>query len=355
MVKKLFPILALGFLLMGCTNEGSNAVNTEDKSEPEVIKEEVKQKTKEQYLTEFEATAVYQERTQGIDLSFTEVVDFEGDGVPEIVLGTNDDVTECMVTIYKLENDKWADVAFTYNSNLAIYLEPIGRLAYDDGTLKEALAFSRTEAQASSMSQSFSILHYNGETNAIEELIRMPLESSDSLNSNLDVNTFTITKKDGSISNYIFKNGEIIDSNGDRMGMIIEDDLAKLVGTTINNYFIRLEDTYYFAKEKVTEPLINEDYLEGGLCSFYETFSICNDGSDKGEIYAYYIFPANEVTVDDVSSVFNQTLEVAEWENMMEGGYSYTAEVMTGSGMYNLEFSGKTPQSLLESIAYIPN
>ena len=72
-------------------------------------------------------------------------------------------------------------------------------------------------------------------------------------------------------------------------------------------------------------------------------------------MHAYYISPANEVTVDDLSSFFNQTLEVNEWEAMMSGGYSYTTEIMTESGMYNLEFDGDDPEALLEFISYIPN
>ena len=177
MIKRLlFSILILSLILIGCSNEESKEISTEEKSEQVVQEEKVEKKTEEEYLSEFEASAVYQNRTQNIEVSFTEIVNFEGDEVPEIVLGTNDDVTQSNVTIYKLENDEWTEeTTFDYHSNLAIFLEPIGRLTFDDGTLKEALAFGRTEAQASSMSQGFSILNHNEATSTIEELICVPL------------------------------------------------------------------------------------------------------------------------------------------------------------------------------------
>lgn len=299
-------------------------------------------------MADFESSIVYDERIQGMEVIFTEIVDFEGNEIPEIVIGTNDEgtATECSVTIYKIENDEWKeDMTFTYNSNTATFLDSFGKLTYDDGSLKEALAFSRFEAGASAMSQSFSILNYNEKTNAIEELINMPLESTDSLTWDLNKNTFTVTSShDGTIFDYIFKNGHIIDSNGEAIGVIIDENLAELVGTSINNYFISLDDSYYVAKSKITEPLLDE--------SNYETFFICNY---EGGMHAYHITPANKVTVDDLSTFFNKTLEISEWENLMDGGYSYTAEVITESGMYQLEFNSNTALSLLESLTYIPN
>lgn len=353
---KIISPLAICLLLISCSNNENNVEKTEKNHKSEVeeaIEEKVENKTDEQYLSEFKLSDAYQNYTQDTEVVFTEVIDFEGDGVPEIALGTNNEQTECNVSIYKIDNSEWVeDVIFTYTSNIAIFLDPLGKLTYDNGSQKEALAFSWSEAGASSMSQSFSILNFNKDTNAIEELIRMPLESSESLAANLEKNTITVTSAyDETIMDYIFDNGEIVNSNGEAIGIIIDEELAKLVGTTINNYFISLDDSYYFAKEKVTEPLLDESHYEGGLCSYYETFFICNY---DGGMHAYHITPANRVTADELSNYFNQTIEISEWENLLEGGYSYTAEVTTDSGMYELEFNSNTSESEVESITYIP-
>lgn len=355
MFKKIFSVLALSFLLVGCANENAK-VNTEDTTQKEIIEEVIEKKTTQQYLAEFEKTDIYQERVKGRDSSFLVSVDFEGDEVPEMVLGINDDIKNSNVTIYKFDNDQWIeDISKNYESNIHIYLESIGKLPYEDGTLKEALAFEIIEAQASTIRQSLSILNYNETTQSIKELVEIELQSTETYSANLEENSFIVTAENGFTQNYIFKNGEIVDNSGKRLGIIINEELSKLVGTTINDYYINFTDFYYTAQSKIKENLIAEEYYEGAMCSFYETFFLCESHKENGGMHAYYITPKNKVTVDELTSIFNQTVEVVGWENEMEGGYSYTAEVMTDSGLYSLEFDGDTPDSVLEFIAYVPN
>ena len=352
MRRIIFSIFTLSFLLVGCTNDE----NKEEEAKKDIVEEVAEKKTIEQYLAEFEASPLYQERIEGKLGGFLEAVDFEGDEVPEMVLVSEDDPTLSTVTIYTLENDQWTEtVTFDYKSAMDIFLVPIGKLPYDDGTKKEALAFGRTEAQATSTSQGFSILDYNEDTQTIEELVNIPLQSSETYSVDLDENTITVYDEDGYAVNYIFKNGELVDNNGKRAGMIIDENLAEVTGTTINDYYLHVKDTYLAAKEKIQEPLKTEEYYEGAMCAFYDTFFICDYHKENGGMHAFYITPKKEVTVEELSNALNQTLEIKEWENMMEGGYSYTAEVKTELGLYSLRFNGDSPDSALEFIAYVPN
>ena len=355
MLKKLCFVLTMGFLLVGCTDESPKDA-TEENVEKELAEEVVEKRTSEQYLAEFKATPVYQERIQGIEESFLDPVDFEGDEVPEMVLGTNDDITHSVVTIYKLENDQWIEyTAIKYESNMHVYLEPIGKLSYEDGSLKEALAFGRSEAQATSMSQSFSILNYNENNKKIEELVTIPLESTETYSESLEDNKLIINAEDGSTISYIFKNGTIVDEDGNRLGIIIDEDVANITGSTINDHYISLTDHYYNAKSKIKESLKMEEYYEGALCAVYETFYICDYYTEHGGMYAYYIMPKNKVTIEEMGTIFNEPLKIEKWENMMGDGYAYTAEVATESGIYSLEFDGELPDSVLESISYVPS
>ena len=341
---------------MSCTDDESTNGNSEESNEKEIIEKVIEKKSAEQYLEEFENTPDYQESIQGTEVGFLEAVDFEGDEVPEMVQCSNVNQTHSKVTIYKLEKEKWIEVtAFEFESDMDISLGPIGKLTYEDGTLKEALAFSKMEALATSISRSISILDYNDDTQTIEELVTIPLQSKETYSESLEENKITVFAEDGYAVNYIFKNGELVDNEGNRLGMIIDEELSKLTGTTMNDYYISLTDSYSVAQGKIKESLKSEEYYEGAMCSFYETFFICDYHKENGGMHAFYITPKNEVTVDETTSVFDQKLEVKEWENMMEGGYSYTAEVKTETGLYSLQFNGDSPDSVLEFIAYIPD
>lgn len=348
MLKKLCSVFMLSFLLVGCTDDNAH--------EETVDEEVIEKKTVEQYVAEFEATPNYQKRIEGIEVHFLEPVDFEGDEVPEMVLGTDDALTTSNVTVFKLENDQWIqDTALHFESIVHISVEPIGKLTYEDGTLKEAFAFGRREAHATSMSESFSILNYNEDTQTIEEPVSIPLQSTEMYRASLEENKITVIAQNGSTVDYRFKNGEIVDQNGNRLGIIINEELAELVGTNINDYAISLVDSYYVAQSKIKEALLAEEYNEGAICSFYETFFICDYHKENGGMHAYYITPKKEVKVVELTKIFNRTVDIEKWDNEMEGGYSYTAEVMTDSGMYNLQFNGESPDSVLEFIVYVPN
>jgi len=356
MLKTIVSVFALSLLLAGCSNDET----TKEKTEEDVKKEQVgkvsEKKTREQYLAEFEGTPTYQESIEGKEGGFLEAVDFDGDEIPEMVHGVNEDATHSKVSIYKLEDEQWNQTtAFDYESGTHISLVPIGKLKYDNGSLKEALAFGRTEAQANSTSQGFSILNYNEHTQMVEELLNIPLQSSEIYSESLKENKITVYDQKGYTVNYIFKNGEVVDSNGKRLGLIIDEALAKITGTTINDYYLSLKDSYSTAKDKIKEPFKTEEYYEGALCSFYDTFFICDYHKDNGGMHAFYITPKKEVTVEEIAGAFNKELEIKEWENMMEGGYSYTAEVKTESGLYSLQFDGQSTDSILEFISYVPN
>ncbi|MFF5996045.1 hypothetical protein AAGS61_15030 [Lysinibacillus sp. KU-BSD001] len=101
--------------------------------------------------------------------------------------------------------------------------------------------------------------------------------------------------------------------------------------------------------------LIEELYYEGGLCSWYSTFFICNSDPYNGNLIGvYYIQPANKVTVNELSEFFNQKIEIKAWENVMTGGYPYSSEIMI-NGMHNLVFNDESSHSSLKMITYVPN
>lgn len=358
-MKKFLYLLTLIILMVGCSNEDANTKNgsgeVANKNTQESQKEvqQIEKKTPEEYLEEFKKTTEYQE-IKSEDIAFNEVVDFEGDELPEIVLGVNSDVIQSEVLIFKLQNEVWEKASsFTYDTSLAIRLEQNVKFTYDD-SVKEAFAFETVEAYANTMSSSVVILNYNNETATFEELANIKLQSTDTLNLSLGNNKFNVIGESDTLK-YNFKNGELVDDEGKRIGLIIDDELAKLIGTTINNYFITYGDSYYTAQEKITEPLEQETYYEGGLCSFYSSFFICNS-DHQGLIYAYYITPTNMVTVEDLSRFFNQSIDIIETENMIDdSGTFYSSEIVTDIGTYQLEFNGNSPQAELEMIIFIPS
>ncbi len=93
--------------MVGCSNEDANTKNgsgeVANKNTQESQKEvqQIEKKTPEEYLEEFKKTTEYQE-IKSEDIAFNEVVDFEGDELPEIVLGVNSDVIQSEVLIFQI-------------------------------------------------------------------------------------------------------------------------------------------------------------------------------------------------------------------------------------------------------------
>ena len=337
MLRKTILIL-ITLLLVAC----SNTIVNDNK----IVKENMTQtKEPKQYIEDFKNTITYEELIKEIDDINLTPVDLNGDSISEVVLVINEDTYNSSVTIYQLHKNDWIEISKEeYKSTIYNQLYFVEKLQYKN-TPKEAFVVGIEEAGASKINREIEVFMYNETNSKMYPTVHFQVDQSIQFSDVVKNNKIKSFNNDGEII-YKFNDGQFIDTEGNRLGEIIDKELAQLVGTTINNYYISDTDSYYTAVEKITEVRESEEYFAGGLCSFYNTFFIC-DGDHNGGIYNYYIIPKNEVSVSQLSSYFKVPIIINEWENLEESGTTYSAEISINNRTYQLEFDSNSENAKL--------
>lgn len=348
-MKKWLSLFLAAMFLVGCTDEKEKvAEEVKGKEEKQIVK------TPEQYMEEAQNTPLYKKIVENTQEHHVNVVDFEGDSIPEIIITTkNEDVKQATLVILKQEQNDWKEtLRETFESNLYIELK-VGALSYENST-KQALTIEMIEALANTMGSTVKIYDLNEEKQTIELTYDLMIGKNTMIKSAKETYTYEI-EENKDFEQYTFKDGVLFAPSGKRVDAIINEKLAQLTGTTINNYGVVEQDGYSTAKEKITEPIIEESYYLGGLCAFYNDFFICNSGIDGDEqISTVAITPKKSVTVEEIEKALAIPFTIEEYEDYMEGGIAYSTELQLEDGTYNFNFSDGSDQAILKEVYYSP-
>ena len=347
-MARLLILGLVSLLLVACSDtavEEKKAGNHE-----EAIKEEVaNKKTPEQYIEEFKDAVNYDELVAKNENSELYPVDVDGDSIPEMVLIENKDIYNAYVTTFKLTNEEWGEVSKeAYSSITYIQLYFIDTLKYEDSS-KAAFVVKVEEAGANNMYNGLNVFMYDEVEQKVKQTVRFQIEPTESEKGLVQENHMSFIDIEGNQINYEFQDGQLIDSDGKRFGAIIDDELAQLIGTTVNNYYLSPNDTYEEAIEKISEtPELKKD-VEAD-CAFYDSFYIC-DGTNV--LTDFYITPLNDVTVEQLKPYFEEPIMLSDIGDYWEGVITVYDEYSTPVSMYVMKFDAAS-QKLTEMLVSFP-
>lgn len=349
-MARLFILGLVSMLLIACSD---TAIEEKEAVEDDVKEQVVETKTVEQYIEEFKDAVSYEALVAETEINVLNPVDVDGDSIPEMVLVVNEDILNGYVAVFKVENEDWVEMSReAYTSTTYIQLSFVDKLQYQDSP-KEAFLVGVEEAGARNMYKGLNVFMYNETEKKIKQNIRFQIDPSQNESDLVTGNKLSFMNIEGKQITYEFQNGQFIDGEGKRFGTIIDDELAQLLGTTINDHYLTLYDTYEEAIDKISETPEQKQDSFGSNCSVYESFYICEDGVE-GKIYSYYMTPLNEVTVEDLETYFGQPITISGWENLMDDRYTYSAEIFTPDSMYGMEFESDSPNAKLQLFSFTP-
>ena len=344
---RLFLLALVSLLLVACSD-----VAREEKEGETIEEAVVEKKTEEQYIEEFKSVMSYDALVAETENSSLTPVDVDGDAIPEMVLIVNEDTFNAYVAMFKTENDEWIEIGRkAYTSNIYVQLSFVDKLQYQDSS-KTAFVISDEIAGAGDLFKSLNVFMYDEAGQEIKRTVHFHIDPNYDAVDVVKDNQLNFKDLEGNEISYAFQDGQFVDNTGQRLGTIIDEELAQLLGTTINNHYLTLYDTYEEAVEKISEtPELKEDSA-GIMCANYPSFYFCEYSVEEG-IAIYNMKPLHEVTAEQLEGYFGQPVIIYEWGDVENDGY-YFAEVSTSDSMYGLRFDSDSPQAKLELLSFAP-
>ena len=340
-------LLMIGFLsvfLVACSETAEDKNTLEEATEVAV-----EAKTDEQYVEGFKSAINYETLIAGTENSSVTPVDVDGDSIPEMVLIVNEQVNSAYIATYKWTNNQWTKVTKDiYTSPMYVQLSFEEMLHYEQ-TSKSAFVIGVEEAAAGDVFKDLDVFMFDDVSGQVNKKVSFQLDTQYNNVVVVKDNKFNFKNLDGIQIDYTFQDGQFIDHAGNRLGTLIEDDLADLIGTTINNYYLSLTDTYESAIAKISETadITADDFYDA--CAYYDTFSFCNTGEGM-ELSIIDLIPSKTVTASELEKYFGEPIIIIDSQNSPENLGYFFAEVMTESMMYGLEFDGTSTDAKLKKI-----
>lgn len=332
--------LLLMILLVGCSDSETSESESAAVETPEEV---VEVKTDAQYVEEFKSAINYETLIAGTENSSVTPVDVDGDAIPEMVLLVNEQINSVYMATYKWQDNEWVEVTKNvYESAMYVQLTFVEKLQYEQAT-KAAFVIGIDDAGAGNVFKSLDVYMFDEENAQVKKNVSFQLSTQYEDFNVVKDNTFSFESLEGEQIDYTFKDGELIDAKGNRFGALIDDELAALIGTTINDYYLSFTDTYDTALDKITEmaDIRADAFFES--CAYYDTFSFCNAGEGVG-IFNIEILPTKKVTANELEAYFGEPIIIIDTP---ETAGNYFAEIVTENVMYGFEFDGPSADATL--------
>ncbi|MGG2072353.1 MULTISPECIES: hypothetical protein [Lysinibacillus] len=313
MKKLIIPILLFSLLLFAC-----EAQQTEEHFVPEPAnssnEEDLNFSTDEWQQLAFDSSW-YRNLNINSEDTYSKMVDFEGDQVPEIFIGYNGTHYGYIIGKYNKENKTWS-LWTSLQEETPIHGEVRFKGYLKEQDNKEIPLITVFNANASNYSEVLHLLKVSNDNNKIISGQTYNL----SMNRELVIdsaNSFSIQAESYS-EHYKLLDHTIINEYGTTklfsgLPIIQNDSLLTLLNHNFFQTGIIFGDSYPTAKIKAGTPNY-EDFYEGGLCSFYEDYFFCL-GEDEIPISHFYLSNfRNNVTKADLEQAVGQGIQISSFE-----------------------------------------
>ncbi|MEK5233257.1 hypothetical protein MHB42_16155 [Lysinibacillus sp. FSL K6-0232] len=313
MKKISIPFLFLSFLLIACQDQQVNEPSSADSSK--VTQEEDLSLSTEEWQQLALDSTWYRNSNIPSEDTYYKMVDFEGDQVPEIFIGYSGTNYGYIIGKFNKDNKSWSLWAAQQ------YETPIhGEVRFKDilknNNDQELPLITIFSAGASNYTEVLHLLKVSDDGDKIISGQTYSLSMNRNLIVDTSTNSFTI-QEENYLEHYELQDNAIISEYGTvklNSGLpIIQNE--KLLALLNNSFFktgIIFGDSYSTAKIKAGTP-VNEDYYEGGFCSFYDDYFFCL-AEDEIPPSHFYLSKFKNVTRENLEKAINQTIQILSYE-----------------------------------------
>lgn len=316
MFKKLYvPLLILSSLLFACeenTNKTEPLPSNDANSVTEKTKESIPFEGWDQHVL---ASKWYQNLVIPSEDSYTEMIDFEGDEIPEIFIGYNGLNYGYIIGKYNSKQKEWEEwTAESYETTTH------GAINFKNSLIgidKKAIALITNFSAGAS--GSLEILHLLKVSEDGEKIISgksYRLYDGSDLKVDTATNSFTIQSENDS-EQFTIRDHVVSSEYGSSnlytgIPILQNEELKKLLNHDFFTTNIQFRDTFQIAQNRAGKPN-NEDYYEGGYCSFYENFFFCL-AEDEIPVDNFYLSNFTNVSKTALEKAINQNISISSYE-----------------------------------------
>lgn len=341
MKKWLFVCCVL--LLAACTNE-KNVI-------PEKIAQGEKElpKSEGDWLTFAQNSEWFSQSIAKDQIIFEEMVDFVGDDEPEYVIATKQDLQHYTLSIVQFIDGQWQLwYEQTYTNEAITEITNYSTLPFNKD--KKLFMYSyKTTDNSSDFNETIIFLAANKENDRIVKAHTLNINQDYQFNKTTngfevknDYYTRTVQIANG------FMNEEYVRQAFADGELIVSKDLTELFGKSLNEANITFEDTYDEAQQKAGPPL-DEQYIEGSLCSLYEDYYFCLNDSEPQ--IAFASISVNGVTLEEVENVIGKPLTINSYESGMNGSATeFFTQFEYNNRFYSLTLNGSQHTSEISEV-----
>lgn len=312
MLKKwIIPLLFLSCLLLACEEQSSK--------EPDVSNESTKNDklpyTTEEWKQQALDSTWYKSLTIPSEDVFIEMIDFEGDKVPELFISYNGTNYGYIIGHYNKNSETWEQ----WNSqqyDTTIHGDIRFKGIFKDEDKKDIALIIHFVAGASGNLEVLQLLKVADDGSNIISGHSYRLNEDSELKVDTSKNTFTIQTGDF-LEHFTLRDHAITSENSTTnlnsgLPIIQNSKLLKLLNHDFFKTDIIFGDTYPIAKGKAGLPK-GEDYYEGGLCSFYDNYFFCL-AEEEIPVSHYYLSNFKNVTKESLEKVIGQAIQISSYE-----------------------------------------
>ncbi|MHC8514269.1 hypothetical protein [Sporosarcina sp. ITBMC105] len=243
------------------------------------------------------------------------LVDFKGDGIPEVVLlyevkgqGNShvDTFFGFIIGHFDIEKREWSvEQQVDVTADNLVKLEAVGKLLFDDS--QEALAVKKLIPGAGRVWYKIDLYRLSSEDNKVIRTASHFADGDTEISIDNASNSLRFSDQGKA---YAFRPSgrNWLVSDTKRLYMYNTSDLYKepfmeLIGNNaITSYPVKIAENYEEAKARYQDSITLEDYYLGGICAQIEDFFFCsNDSTD--EIVAIVISPSIKKNIRDYEKV----------------------------------------------------
>ena len=353
MFKKLcFPLLFLSSLLFACeanTNETEPPPGNNKDSVEEKVEDTIPVEGWEQHALKSEW---YQNLVIPSEDSNTEMIDFEGDEIPEIFIGYSGLNYGYIIGKYNSKSKAWEQwtterYETTTHGAINFYNTLMG------ADKKEIALITIFSAGASDSLEIVHLLKVTEDGNRIISGKSYRLYDDSKLTVDTATNSFTIQSENH--SEYFTIRDNVVSSN-DRtsklytgLPILQNEELKKLLNHDFFTTNITFGDTYSIAQEKAGQPN-QEDYYEGGFCSFYDNYFFCLAEEGVPMDY-YYLDNFTNVSKPALEKTINQSITISSYERYENPeDVVYYANFKVDNIYFRAEFNNDQPNAELTEL-----
>lgn len=350
-------LLLLMCLLAACSSNDTTSKKNEEATEKRVAEQALPQ-SEEEWQNTVNTSEWYQQAKAKFPVTAEQFVDFDGDKIPDYILGYSDQTHYgYVVGKYNRKNktwENWSDLHYEY----PIYNEIAFHGVLKGKDDKEILISSDFQPGAKTITHEMNLIKASDDNSHVILGFKEYAEKREDIIVDTSTNSFHLAGPELN-QTYLLKDDYLLVNNEK---IVLETGLPLIHNEAfmqaLNNSFtktgISFMDTFGegVAKNKATAK---EEFYEGVFCKPYEDYSICtefyNGIINDAPITHIFLYNFKQVTVKDISKAINQEIkiEAKDFTDTIDK-ILYDTSFTVDNVEFYAEFDGSNEDSLLIKI-----